>query len=451
MGSIESLTQVAEIVKSYGKRKKKPVVVVSAMSGVTDTLIDGAHDAMKGHQNKILKKIAEVGQRHLDVLLHFGLEDAAEAFYDANLQPLFDEIVSLLNGVGMLRELSPRSLDLLSSFGERLSSLLLTFILQQMGVKAQRFDTREILRTDSSFGDAQVDFKVSKTMYRRRVLPVVKKGAVPVLTGFIGSDSDGNTTTLGRGGSDYSASIAAILLGAKRIEIWTDVDGMLSANPRDIKGTKLWQNVSFQEAAELAYSGAKVLHPKTIHPAVDAKIDVVIKNTFNPKIDGTVINQRVQAGLKGIATTKGVSVVYICSDRMLDEPGFVAKVSGILAKHGVSIDVITTSEVTISVSLNGKIPKVVLDELGELGSVTVIPRQAKLCLVGSNVCSDPKFLAMVFKTISKYSVHMISFGASNINLTLIVDEKDCTDIARKLHKELFVGKGSDSYEFQFVK
>lgn len=434
MGSRDSMKNVAEIVRKNIKRK--PVVVVSAMSGITDSLINGAHDAVKGHVNKVKKSVSEARQRHHALLLGFGNKKEVDTYFAKNLEPLFAEIELLMQGVAMLKELSPRSLDNLSSFGERLASHLLVFVLQSMNTGAQRFDTREILRTDSDFGGANVDFKASKPLYRR-VINCVGKGMVPVLTGYIGADRQGNTTTLGRGGSDYSASIAGILVGAECVEIWTDVDGILTANPRDIEGTKLWNQVSFQEAAELAYSGAKVLHPKTIHPAIEEEIDVVVKNTFHPEAKGTVINREQKNGLKGVTTTKGVNVIYICSDNMLDEFGFVNKVSAVFAKHGVSIDVITTSEVTISISVNGEVPKIILQELSQFAKVKVTSGQAKVCLVGTNMCSDPLFLSKVFKTISKFQVHMISFGASNINLTLIVEEKDCLAIARALHQELF--------------
>lgn len=434
MGSRESMKNAAEIV--IKNMKHKPVVVVSAMSGVTDSLIDGAHEALKGRINKVKTVINEARKRHMDLLLGFAPKKEAEVYFAKNLEPLFAEIELLMQGVAMLKELSPRSLDNLSSFGERLSSHLLVFVLQNLNTPAQRFDTRDILRTDSNFGAANVDFKASKTLYRS-VSSCSSKNIIPVLTGYIGADKSGNTTTLGRGGSDYSAAIAGILLGADRVEIWTDVDGILTANPREIENTKLWQQVSFQEAAELAYSGAKVLHPKTIHPAVEEDIDVVVKNTFNPEAPGTIINKTQKNGLKGVTTTKGVNVVYICSDKMLDEFGFVNKVADVFAKNGVSIDVITTSEVTISISVNGPIPKIVLQELGQFANVSVTSGQAKVCLVGVNMCSDALFLSKVFKTISKFTIHMISFGASNINLTLIVDEKDCSGIAKALHRELF--------------
>ncbi len=435
MGSRESIKNVANIVKH--NLKNKPVVVVSAMSGVTDSFINSAQDALKGHTAKVEKSILTIRKKHEELLLGFGDQPKVKTFWAKNMEPLFVEIELLLQGIAMLKELSPRSLDNLSSFGERLSSYLLVFVFDSMKVKAERFDTREILRTDSDFGSANVDFKTSKTSYKRKIIPFLQAGGVPVLTGYIGADKDGNTTTLGRGGSDYSASIAGILLGAKSVEIWTDVDGILTANPRDVENTKLWQQISFQEAAELAYSGAKVLHPKTIHPAVKENIDVVVKNTFNPLAKGTVINKTQKNGLKGVTITKGVNVVYICSDNMLDEFGFVNRVSSIFSKHGVSIDVITTSEVTISISVNGAIPKIVLQELSAFSTVNVTSGQAKVCLVGTNMCSDAGFLSKVFHVISKFTIHMISFGYSNINLTLIVDEKDCLQITRALHKELF--------------
>lgn len=437
MGSIESLNNVVSIIQDV--QAQQPIIVASAMGGVTNQLLDAAAQALEGNDEVVESCLLEITNRHQDVLLHFlNDQQEAQAFFRTYMQPLFQELSEIYQGISLLKELSDQSVAVISSFGERLSTFLLQAICESQNISTQRFDTRQLVRTSSQPLEASVDFEVTRNLFQEHVAPVISNGVIPILTGFIGSDQEGNTTTLGRGGSDYSAAIAAVSLDATEVQIWTDVNGILSTDPRIVSEAETLSEISFNEAAELAYFGAKVLHPKTIQPAVQENIPVKILNTFEPSHPGTLISNTVHNGLKAISLKKGISIVNICSSRMLEACGFMEKIYRVFAHHNIATDVTTTSEVSVSVSIDQACPQEVLDELNEFAHAEVTENLAIVCLVGEGITSDRNMLADIFNELRDVDVHIVSQGASRRNITFLVDESVVEGVLRKLYDKCFM-------------
>lgn len=433
LGSAARIREAAELV--HARRAQHPIVVTSAMSQVTNLLIETAHAALARKQKTVSKNLETIRQKHFAV--------AQTEQTRTEIETLLQKLDHLYEGIGMIRELSPRSLDFACSFGERLSSWLMVEALEALELKAERFDSRKLIRTDDHFGSAEVEWGPTKKMIRGKIVPRLIAGVVPVVTGYIGATKDDQTTTLGRGGSDYSAAIVGVSLNASEIQIWTDVDGMMTADPRMIPTAKILPTLSFQEAAELAYFGAKVLHPKTIQPAVDANIPVKILNTMNSKSKGTTIVQNTlvsKNSIKAISCKKNTSVVNICSSRMLGPYGFLARIFTLFDQYQVPVDVLATTEVSVSVTVeDGTMDKILLKELEKISAVKVVPHQTIISVVGNGLKNDYRVEQMVFNTLAKekISTELISKGASQINLTFIVREKDTLQAMTALHDVLF--------------
>jgi aspartate kinase len=433
LGSGDRIQNAAQLITD--RQAEHPVVVTSAMSQITNLLISSANAALEGDTKTVAHNLQTMREKHFAVAKAENTRQEIEA--------LLEKLEHIYEGVAMLGELSPRSLDLISSFGERMSSWLMTEQLNQMGLNATRIDSRDIVRTDDQFGAAEVDWNVTTKQIQDTIIPLVKDGIIPVVTGFIGSTASGQTTTLGRGGSDYSAAILGISLNAKAIQIWTDVDGMMTADPRVVKSAKMLPQISFQEAAELAYFGAKVLHPKTIQPAIDADIPVRILNTMNPNSPGTTILSQEKADpqtIKAIASKDGISIINICSSRMLGPYGFLAQIFNVFAHHGVSVDVLATTEVSVSVTVEDSTatPELIRD-LEEFSTVSVTPHQTIISVVGHGLKEDYNVEAKVFSALAhaKINNELISKGASRINLTFLVDTSVAQRAVQSLHDALF--------------
>ena len=312
--------------------------------------------------------------------------------------------------------------------------------LRSLGSEAEVIDARRLVRTDSQFLEAAVDFPRTRVRFRRLVPPVLRRGAIVVVPGFFGQDAHGNVTLLGRGGSDYSASIAAIGLDAARVEIWTDVDGIMSADPRVVKhGVRTWDTIELAVVAEMAHSGAKVLHPKTITAAVEQGIPVVVRNTFHPEGKGTTIVPRGKTpGVRGIVVERGQAVCHFTEPRMLDSFGFIYRCTDVFVRHGVPIDACATSEVTFSCSLRqADVNPKLLHDLAKIAHVRVIEHLAKVCVIGHDVVCDPRLIARIMNAMPHTPLHMISLGASRTNVTLLVDQNEADDVLTALHAALF--------------
>jgi aspartate kinase len=430
-----AMNQVVGIIR--GALPKNPVVITSALAHVTNLLSLIAEIRKKSAREEIL---GDLQKRHWNVLQSF------KPHIRANIeQPLareFSELRKFAAGLSRISgksEITKKDLDFLASFGERFSSWLLAGALLNQQILAQRVDSRELILTDSNFGAAEVDFAKTRQNFSRKILPLLRRGIIPVITGFLGRDADGNTTTLGRGGSDYSAAIAAVCLGAKEIQIWKDIPGFMTADPRVVKNAQIIPQLSFREAAELSYFGAKLLHPKTIHPAIKKNIPVRILNTFKPSDPGTLImGEPKRRGVQAIAYKKGIAVINVCSARMLGPYGFLEKLFGIFSLHRVPVDVVATSEVSVSMTIeDSALSPGLVSALEKIGTVEVRKGHVILSLVGAGLKNDPRIEATIFETLRRARIptEMISKGASSINFTCIIEEKYAKIAIRKLHQQ----------------
>ena len=433
LGSAERIQTAARLVAA--RKAHHPVVVTSAMSQITNLLIATAHAAGSQEKEIVASNLMLIRDKH------FQVTENPEIRHE--IETLLDKIDQSCQRIMTAKKITPITLDDISSYGERLSSWLMTETLQSLGLKTQRFDSRDLIRTDNQFGNAEVDWPVSIEQIRSALTPIMDQGIIPVVTGFIGSTADGQTTTLGRGGSDYSAAILGIALQASEIQIWTDVDGMMTCDPRLVPSARTLEKISFQEAAELAYFGAKVLHPKTIQPAVEADIPVRILNTMNPKAPGTTIlhtNEISPHSIKAIAFKKNISVINICSSRMLGPYGFLAKIFDTFAHHKVSVDVLATSEVSVSLTVeDNAFDNALIEALKTFSNVTVVPHQTLICVVGNGLKNDIRVEQRVFDTLAQINVatELISKGASQINLTFVIRAECAEKAIVSLHNTFF--------------
>ena len=433
-----AIERAADIVRS--RLADKPVVVVSAMSKVTDQLIAMANAAGEGDSERALELSRAVRERHY-VAASELLGTGIFAQIHAELEHDFDRLDALLEGICAVGELTPRTMDNVVSHGERLSSKLVTAAFSAREIPSELVDARTLIITDNSFSKAVPQMEVTDDACRERLLPLLKAGRVPVMGGFIGSTREGITTTIGRGGSDFSAAIVGAALDGERIEIWTDVDGMKTTDPNLCPDALRIKSIGFEEAAELAYFGAKVLHPATVLPAVKKNIPVLVLNSRNPKNEGTRITARsphCRNTFKAIAAKKRVTVVDIVATRMLGAHGYLRTIFEIFDRHRCPVDVVSTSEVSVSVTVdsNETIPKIAA-ELDKIADVKYGGRKAIVCLVGETLRETPGVAARVFTAVKDINVQMISQGASEINITFVIDEDDVPEAVRRLHTEFF--------------
>jgi aspartate kinase len=432
-----AINRVAEIVSSH--KQRAPVVVVSAMATVTDALLEVARTAQQRKFSRAASIIGGLRQRHLDTAQALSLQD--EPAVRRSIQEHFDELESLARSVATLGELTPRSQDAIASFGERLSSLIVVAAFRARGISAELVDSRSFIITDDNFTSAVPNMQETQLRARATLLPIIERGAVPVAQGFIGSTIEGVTTTIGRGGSDYSAAIIGAALGAEEIQIWTDVDGLMTSDPRVVPAARRIRVISFAEAAELSYFGAKVLHPSTVLPAIERRIPVHIYNTHNPSCEGTLIVAEGRPSrnlIKGVAFKRGVTIVNVTSTRMLMAHGFLRAIFEVFDRHHTSVDVVTTSEVSVSMTLdNTDNLEAIKRELSQIGEVSIERNKAIVCVVGNNLKFTPGVAARLFGAISDINVNMISQGASEINITFVIDEEEVERAARQLHQEFF--------------
>lgn len=438
--SVESATaiaRVAEIVKS--REARRPVVVVSAMGKTTNKLLAIAQAALKGTREEYLSQIHDLRDFHSrEARQIVALAERTEL--DRTLDDHFQELTELAKGLAVLGELTPRSIDAISSYGERLSSYIVTLAFRHFGLPAEHIDARQVIVTDRRHTQAAPIFPETYARLAARVAPLAAQGVV-VMGGFIAATADGVTSTLGRGGSDFTASIVGAGIGAEEIQIWTDVDGMLTADPTILKGGHRVKTISFEEAAELAYFGAKVLHPATVVPAIEKNIPVLILNSRRPDIDGTrIVKERVHTTnvVKSIACKRRISLVNIHSTRMFMAHGFLRRIFEVFDRHETSVDMVATSEVSVSLTIDNPAHlDVVCNELREFAEVSIEAGQSIVCLVGENIRYTPGVSFRVFKALGNINVRMVSQGASLLNLSFVIAESDLTKAVAALHEEFF--------------
>jgi aspartate kinase len=439
--SVEGATAFQNAARIVSERvAQRPVVVVSAMAGFTDALLDAAKEASTVGAARALAMLDKHFDRHHRVIDGLLIKEASRL--RELLATTREELRGLLNQFAAQNPQRCKLLeDAVVSNGERLSAALFAAVLLENDFSAKDIDARRCIITDDEYGCAAPLMDQTFSSTREQLQTLIESRCVPVLGGFIGSTVTGETTTLGRGGSDYTAALIGAALGAKEIQIWTDVPGVLTADPRIVPRARTVPRLSFEEAAELAYFGAKVLHPKTLYPAIERDIPVRICNSRAQESGSTLVlgeSEKSPQTVKAIAHKTGVTTVQVSSARMLGAYGFLRALFEIFDKHRTAVDVVTTSEVSVSLSLDdtAALPEIVA-ELERLGNVSIEEKRAILCVVGEGLRSTPGIAARIFSTISDINVSLISQGASRINLTFAVEESRARDAVSRLHREFF--------------
>jgi aspartate kinase len=428
-----------------GGDARGPIVVVSALSKVTDRLLGIAANAGAGDVDGARTNLRELRERHntvSNVIKDPALRNEVVDFLGRE----FDELERVVQALGVLQEVSPRWLDAIAATGEILSSRIVAAALASHGLRAPWIDARRTVVTDGEHTAAAPLFPETTSSLMINVDPPLATGRIPVLGGFVGATREGVTTTLGRGGSDYSAAIVGACLGAGEIQIWTDVDGMLTADPRIVPDPYVVPHLSFAEASELAYFGAKVLHPATIQPAVARNIPVRILNSHRPHARGTLITgERPPASrpLTAIASKKDVSVVSITSTRMLMAHGFLRRLFEVFERWKTAVDVVTTSEVTVSVTIDDRrrLPAI-LDALSEFAEVEAQHEMAIVCVVGEGLKSDPALIGQVLQSVGDVQIRLLSQAGSRRNVTFVIREADLSIALGQLHGKFFAAEAA---------
>ena len=448
--SAAAIERVASIVKARAKRR--PVVVVSAMGKTTNKLLAIASTAIDGKREEYIRQIHDLRDFHSrEARLVVPLADRAEL--DRLLDEHFQELTELVKGLAVLGELTPRSIDAISSYGERLSSHIVSLAFRHFGMHTAHLDSRQVIVTDRRHTQAAPLYPETYARLAAVVPALAGNNAedkIVVMGGFIAATEDGVTTTLGRGGSDFTASIVGAGIGAEEIQIWTDVDGMLTADPTILAGGHRVKTISFAEAAELAYFGAKVLHPATVVPAIEKNIPVLILNSRRPDVSGTrIVSEAVPCGnvVKSIACKRRITLVNVHSTRMLMAHGFLRRIFEVFDRHETAVDMVSTSEVSVSLTIdNTKALDAICKELNQFSEVSIEDGQAIVCLVGDNIRYTPGVAMRVFGALDGINIRMISQGASLLNISLVVTEKDLHAAVEALHTEFFADLDAEVFD-----
>jgi len=434
-----AIRRTGEIVR--GRLGRAPVIVVSALAGATNALLSAAELAASGQLVAALEHVSQLRDRHLATISELlGSGPEAHALR-AETSLMFDELAHLAEALSVLGFATPRSMDAVASMGERLSAPICAAAFSQMGIPSVAVDSRQVMITNDDFGRASPLSAQIAAASHAQLLPIIADGKVPVVGGFVGATRSGITTTLGRGGSDYSAALFGAALNADAIEIWTDVDGMLTADPRVVPGAQLIEHLRFDEAAELASFGAKVLHPSTIAPAVERDIPVYVFNSMRPEAVGTRITfEAPPCTVRAIAGKRGVVVVRVGSPKMLGTPGALRSIFEVFDRYRISVDVVATSEVSVSLTVDDD-PSLLkaVEDLRGFGEVAIERDRGIVALVGAGLGGSSPSMARALRAIGDERLHMVSLSSTGINLTLIVDDAQVHPVMRLLHHEFFGG------------
>lgn len=447
VGTSDAMSRTAEIV--FNSKEPEKVVVTSAMSGVTDELLNLAKSAIQEDLSDVWPRYEALKFKHEQAIGVLANEDKNEVL--ASNGYLFLELKKALDGLILLKELTSRTLDLIASFGERLSAPILASALRRRGLKAIALDAREIIFTDDAYTSAEVDFTLTNVAIREKILVKTGQGMVPVVTGFVSRSRDGATTTLGRGGSDYTAAIIGAALNAERIEIWTDVDGIFSADPRLLPAAKILPEVSYSEAIEMSYFGAKVIHPKTMMPAFEAGIPIIIKNTFNPGARGTSIQKEVAdktGGVKAVTSISKVSMVTVQGIGLRGRTGFAAKFFEVAGRNRINILMITqaSSEQSICVlvgkddglKLQAALKRAFETEIQSKAVENIILDQdvAIVAVVGAGMRGTLGIAGRAFTAVAEAGANILAIaqGSSELNISFVVRSEDTEKSVTAIHK-----------------
>jgi aspartate kinase len=463
-----AINRTASIVAGRRSQGVQPIVVVSAMAKVTDQLLAAASAAARGDRNGALAITARLRSRHKEVACRLTLQAAGKVGNDCAdftgpeqaasqtwIDAEFDALDEILRGLSAVGELTPRISDMIVSYGERLSSRMIAEAFAQRELDGVHVDARNCIITDAQHGKAVPQDEAIAERLKEYVLPHAYEGKTVVMGGFIGSTEKGVTTTLGRGGSDFTAALVGGGIHAEAIEIWTDVNGIMTADPRVCPDALRVKTISFEEAAELAYFGAKVLHPATILPAVQKNIPVLVLNSRNPENEGTRIISlapKCRSPFKSIAVKKKVTIIDVVASRMLMTHGYLKAIFDVFDKHKCPVDLVSTSEVSVSLTVDTteKIPEIAAD-LSKLADVKYEGRKALVCMVGENIRGQNGIAARVFGAIRHINIRMISQGASEINMSFMIEEDDADEAVRSLHAEFFEDPDPEIFDVEARK
>ncbi|MBX7219120.1 MAG: aspartate kinase [Blastocatellia bacterium] len=457
VGNAERIAELARIVKEAYTTDKQIAVVVSAMSGVTNQLLASAHDAAKGKMDTAIAARAALADKHRTAITTLVPDVSEQEKLFAEIDSLLDHFGKLCYGMHILGEVPIRALDAIAGSGERLSARIVAATLRAQGLRSRAIDATELVVTDDNFGDATPDMIETTLNVKARLMPLLKEGVVPVVTGYIGATKDGVMTTLGRGGSDYSGGIFGAALMADQVIIWTDVNGFMTADPNTVKNARTIPEISYSEAAELSYYGAKVLHPKTLLPLAPAKIPLYIKNSFQPDHPGTRISSQSgewDADLKAITSIKNISLVTISGSGMMGVPGIAAKTFSAVATQNINVLMISqsSSENNLCFIVNTPEAERTKTALRKALEVEFHHRHiehivaqdgiAIIAAVGEKMKGVPGIAARVFSAVAEAGVNVIAIaqGSSELNISFVIGEKDIAQAVAAMHERFNLGR-----------
>jgi aspartate kinase len=450
--SSQKLINVANLIINYKEEKKdnQIVSVVSAVRGITDSILTLANSIKQAERVSVGDFVTKIREIHLTVIENSIIDKKLRRESQDVIIKTLNELQDVLSGIVILSEVTPKSLDYLLSFGERLSTPIVSFVLRDKGLSSEYLTGKEVgIITDSNFGNARPLMDTTKLRVHHRIEPLLKQNIIPVVTGFIGADQNGNITTIGRGGSDYTATIVAASINADETWLWTDVDGLMTADPKIVPDAQVLKEVSFAEAMEMALFGVKYMHPRALEPVIDTKIPIRIRNIMNLENTGTIISQNPskesQRIVKSVSAIRHTGLIDVSGTAMAGAPGTAAKIIDVLAKKNINIIMISQSPSESSISMvlrKDDIDKATTTlELNLLGrvikKVEVSNNVAVIAVVGSGMRGIKGVAAKIFNAVAKRNVNviMIAQGSSQLNLAFVVNDNDCESAVRALHEE----------------
>lgn len=451
VGSGEHIRHVAGLISSYLGKGYQIVAVISALKGVTDDLIEASEKARSGNRDRVHKLLQKTKEKHVAAAGNAIKNKSILEDVEKTLKTTLDELEKVLTGITYLGDLTSKSKDYVLSFGERMSTLIVWGTLRDLGLNVQYFTGKDAgIVTDSNFGEARPMMKMTAHQVRQRIEPLQNKGIIPVVTGYIAATQDGEITTLGRGGSDYTATIIAAALEVDEVWVWTDVDGLMTSDPKIVPSAKVIPELSFQEAMEMAIFGAKAMHPRALEPAMEKEIPVRIRNTFNLEKSGTLIvkGQKIKPEdvVKGITLIKNLALVNVSGAGMVGTPGTAAKVFDVLGKNNINVLMISqsASEANISFVIHGKVLERAVStlEIALLGSglIREVSAEEDVCVVavvGAGMEGAAGVAARLFGAVARsgVNVRMIAQGSSELNISFVVKETGGEKAVRAIHEE----------------
>jgi aspartate kinase len=456
VGTGENIRQVAGIVSQYSK-EYRVTVVVSALAGVTNKLLEIAYKAEKGDEKLVKNFTDEMLQKHKNAITSAIENITLQNKVNQIIESIIVELEKVLTGICYVGELTPKSKDYVISFGERLSAPIVCGALQNCNVEAQCFTGKEAgIVTDSNFGEADPLMNYTMHLVQKKLCPLLEQGVNPVITGFIAANQDGVITTVGRGGSDYTATILGVALKADEVWIWTDVDGIMTTDPKIVPTAKLLPQLSYQEAAEMAIFGAKAMHPRALGPVNKENIPVRIRNSFQPEKQGTLITKEpiadIKKAVKAVAMIKDVALINVYGAAMVGAPGSYAKVFDVLGKNNINVMMISTaaSEANISMIIKrnmlsraiSNIEIALVEKGGLLNEIAIEDDVAVIAVMGAHMKGTLGLASKIFDIAAKkgINIRMIAQGSSELNISFVVKEKDGIEVVKAIHKEFNLDK-----------